>query len=92
MCASGGIDELSRDAYSICRFAYAPFQHIAHPQLTPDHLHIDSAPLVGEARVAGDDEQRFETRQRRDDVLSHSISKVVLFRIRTQIGEGENSD
>src|SRR5207237_5707036 len=65
MCPSGGIDELSRDAHSVCRLANAPFQHVAHSKLAPDLLHVDGAPLVCEARVAGDDEQRLETRQRR---------------------------
>src|SRR3982074_2307133 len=49
MCPSGGIDELSRDAHSLCRFANTPFQHVAHPKLAPDHLHVDCAPLVCEA-------------------------------------------
>src|SRR4029453_4724028 len=90
MSPSGGIDELSRDAHPICRFANAPFQHVAHPKLAPDLLHIDGAPLVGEARVAGDDEQRLEVRERRDDVLHHSISKIVLFRITAHVGEWHN--
>jgi hypothetical protein len=62
VCSSGGIDELSRDAHAVCRFANAPFQHVTHPKLAPDLLHIDGATLVGEARVAGDDEQRLEMR------------------------------
>ena len=33
MCTSGGIDELSGDACLICRFAKAPFQHMARPKL-----------------------------------------------------------
>jgi hypothetical protein len=31
-------------------------------------------------------------RQRRDDVVDHSISEIVLLRIGAQIGEGENRD
>ncbi len=92
MCPSGGIDELSRDAHPVCRFANAPFQHVADPKLTPDLLHVDGAPLVNEARVAGDDEQRLETRQRRDDVLNHSISKVVLFRVTAHVDEWQNGN
>ena len=38
------------------------------------------------------EEQRLEMRQRRDDVIDHSISKIILFWIGAQIGEGENSD
>ena len=92
MCPSGGIDELSRDAHPVCRFANAAFQHVAHPKLAPDLLHIDGAPLVGEAGVAGDDEQRLEMRQRRDDVLDHSVGEIVLLRIAAHVGEWQNSD
>src|SRR6266403_5618383 len=53
MCPSGGIDKLSRDAHSVCRFAYASFQHVADPKLTADLLYVYGAPLVCEARVAG---------------------------------------
>src|ERR1041384_4689647 len=41
MCSSGGIDELSRDAHSICCFANATFQHVAHTELASDLLHVD---------------------------------------------------
>jgi hypothetical protein len=33
MGTRGGIDELSGDAHLICRFAKAPFQHIARLKL-----------------------------------------------------------
>src|SRR5262245_23163596 len=89
MCPGGGIDELSRDAHPVCRFANAAFQHVAHPKLAPDLLHIDDAPLVCETRVAGDDKQGLEMRQRRDDVLGYPVGKIFLFRIGAQIGEGE---
>jgi len=92
MCPSGGIDKLSRDADSICRFANATFQHVAHPELASDLLHVDGAPLVGEARVAGDDEQRLEMRQRRDDVIDHSVREIFLLRIGAQVGEWQNSN
>jgi len=92
MRASGGIDELSRDAHSVCRFAHAPFQHVAHSKLASDLLHVNGAPLVGEARVACDHEQLSEMRQRGNDLLHYSISEIVLLWIGAQIGEGENSD
>jgi hypothetical protein len=40
MCASGNIDELFRDTNSVSCFANAPFQHIAHPKLSPDLLYF----------------------------------------------------
>jgi hypothetical protein len=92
MCPGRGIDELSRDAHSVCPLANAAFQHVAHPKLAPDLLHVDGAALVCEARAAGDDEQRLETRQRRDDVIYHAVGEIFLFRIGAQVGEGENGD
>jgi hypothetical protein len=92
MCPGGGIDELSRDAHPIGRFANAALQHVTHPELAPDLLHVDGAALVCEARVAGDDEQRLEMRQRRDDVIYHPVREIFLFRIGAQVGEGENGD
>src|SRR2546425_8679590 len=46
MCPGGGIHELSGDAHPVCRLANAAFQHVAHPKLAPDLLHIYGAPLV----------------------------------------------
>src|SRR5258705_10274340 len=56
MCPGGGIDELPRDTYPVCGLSNAAFQDVPHPQLTPDLLHVDGAPLVGEARIARDHE------------------------------------
>ena len=88
----GCVNELSSNTHSVCRFANTPFQHIAHPKFAPDLLDIDCFALVGKARIAGDDEQRSETRQRRDDVLDHSISKVILFRITAHVLERKHGD
>ena len=49
MGPSGGIDELSRDAHSVGGFPDAAFQHVAHPKLAPDLLHVDGLAFVGEA-------------------------------------------
>jgi hypothetical protein len=36
-------------------------------------LDLDNLALVGEARITSDDEQRFEPRERGDDVFHHAI-------------------
>ena len=53
-----GIDQLAGDANFFRRLAHAPFKHVAHAKLAPDLLDIDGMPFEGEARIAGDDEQR----------------------------------
>src|SRR5258707_7023777 len=73
-----------RDSRSACAWH-------ARSRLFPP-LHVDGAPPVGEARVASDDEKRLEMRQRRDDVIYHSVREIFLFRIGAQVGEGEDDD
>src|SRR5207247_1324424 len=48
--------ELAGDAYSVGRLAHAAFEHVPDPELAPDLLHIHRTALVGEARIARDDE------------------------------------
>src|ERR1700732_2210795 len=50
------VNQLRRDANPVRRFPHAAFQHITYPQLAAHLLHVDCAPLVGEARVPSDDE------------------------------------
>src|SRR5258705_11121043 len=92
MCSRGGIDQLSRDPYPVGGLANASFQDIAHAKLAPDLLHVDRASLVGEVRVPRDDEKRLELRQRRDDVVDHSIGEEVLLGIGAQVDKGQNGD
>ena len=86
------IDELRRDANAVRRLAHTSFHDVAHAQLTPNLLHVDRAPLVGEARIARDDEQPAHARQRRDDVLDDAVGEVFLLRITAQVLERQNGD
>src|SRR4029077_12621163 len=52
-----------------------------------DLLHFDRASLVGEARVAGDDEQCLETGQRSGDFFHHAVGEEFLLRIAAQVLE-----
>ena len=52
-----GVDQLAGDAHPVAALAHRAFEHIAHPKLAPDLLHIDGPALVGKGGVAGDDEQ-----------------------------------
>src|SRR5262245_41037293 len=82
-----GVNELPADAHSASRFADATFEDITHPQFTADLLHVHGSPLVGEAGIAGDDEQLTETRQSRNDFFDHAIGKVLLLTVATQVLE-----
>jgi hypothetical protein len=59
----------------------------AYPKFSPHLLHVDSASLVCEARIAGDDEQRLEPGQRRDDVLHYPVGKILLLWIAAHVLE-----
>jgi hypothetical protein len=51
------IDQLPGDAHLRARLAHRAFKDIADPQIAPDLFHVDGAALVGEGRIAGDDEE-----------------------------------
>ena len=51
------IDELARYANPVARLSHAPFQHVPHAQLAPNLADVDGPALVGERRVARDDEE-----------------------------------
>ena len=52
-----GIYQLRGDADSIARLAHASFEHVADAEFAGDLADIHRAPLVGEARIAGDDRE-----------------------------------
>ena len=92
MAAGRCIDELSGNAHAVRRLADAAFQHVAHAQFAADLLHIDRPALVGEARIARDDEQPADARQGRDDVLDDAVGEIVLLGVAAQIHERQDGD
>ena len=56
MLAALGLNTLRGDANAIAGFAQAAFEHIAHTKFAADLLHVDRTALVGEGRIARDDE------------------------------------
>src|SRR4029077_19419454 len=51
------IDELSSNAHSVRRLAYAAFEHVAHSKLLAHLLNVDDPIFVSKTRVACDYEQ-----------------------------------
>src|SRR5262249_17979313 len=76
--AALGLDQLAGDAHPTCRPAHAAFEHVAHAELAPDLADVGGFPLVGKARIARDDEQPLDARQAGDDVLDHTVDKIIL--------------
>src|SRR5262249_37488169 len=87
-----GVDQLRRDPYATPRLAHGAFEHIAHAEFAPDLLHIDGAAFVGEARVAGDDEEPFDPRKRSDDLLDHAVGKIFLLGVAAHVLEWQDRD
>ena len=92
MRAGRRVDQLRGDAHPTAGLAHRAFEHIAHAELAPDLLHIDRLALVGEARIAGDDEEPADARERGDDLLDHAVDEIFLLRVAAHIGEGQHRD
>src|SRR6478609_5099635 len=87
MRAGARVDQLAGDANRSGDLADTAFQHVANTEFAPDLLDVDGPALVGKTRIAGDDEQKLEARQRRDDVVDDAISKIVLLGIAAHVLE-----
>ena len=90
MRPSRRVDQLRGDAYPARCFAQAAFQHIAHAQLAAHLPHVHSTALVGKARVARDDEEPANVRQRCDDILHNSIGEIILLGVSAQVHEWQH--
>ena len=75
MRSGAAVDELRRDPEPVARPPDAALEHVADAEIVGDLPHIDGAPLVDEARIAGDHREGLEARQRRDDVLDHAVGE-----------------
>src|SRR6476660_4230872 len=87
-----GVDELSGNPHATARLADAAFEHITHTKLASYLLDIDGFPLVSEARIARDNEQPLEPRQRCDDLFDHPIREKLLLRVSAQVMERQHRD
>src|SRR4051812_9656482 len=87
MGSSRRVDKLPRNPHAAACLANTAFEDIAHPKLSPHLLHVYCLPLVGEAPIAGDDEEPAHARQRGDNLLDHAIRKVLLVTVPAQVLE-----
>src|SRR5258708_5962500 len=92
MRACNRIDQLPRDADFPRRLPHRPLEDRGDAEAAPDFLDIDRSALEGEARIASDHEQPFEPRKRGDDLLNHSVRKILLLGIARHVLERQNGD
>ena len=70
---------------------HTPQGHKPRRSLRPTSLNSTALPLHA-ARIASDYEQRFETRERGDDLLNHSVREVFLFGVAAHVLERQHGD
>ena len=92
MSAAVGVDELGVDPHLIAARLNRAFQHIAHAQILADRLGVDRLALVGEGRIARDDEAVADARESGGQFIGERVGEVVLRRIAGEIGEGQHDD
>jgi hypothetical protein len=86
------VDQLGRDPDPFGGSADATFEDETNPELLGNPPHVDRLALVGEGRVAGDDEEARKARQLGDDIFGNPIGEVVLLRVAGHIRERQDSD
>src|SRR5215472_904614 len=86
------LDQLARDAHPAPRPANAAFEDVPDAKLASHLLNVDGLPLIGEAGVASDHEQRFESRQSCDDIFDDAIGEVFLLWVSRHVLEGQHCD
>src|ERR1700685_4483424 len=78
MNAGFGLDQLAGNAHARSRFTHAAFEHISNAEFVTYPVHADRLTFVNEAGIACDDEKPLYTREAGDDVLDHSVGKILL--------------
>jgi hypothetical protein len=68
------------------------FEHVADAKLLADLFGVDRLALVGEGRVARDDEAVVQARQFGCQIFGDPVGEIVLRRTAREIGERQNDD
>ena len=90
LVAAGGIDQLGRNPHLPVRIAHAAFEDVSHAEFMRDLPGIDRLALVGEAGIAGDDEEPAIARERGDDVFGDAVGKILLLLVAAEVGERQD--
>ena len=92
MSAGLCLNQLRRHADALAAPADATLEHISHAKLSGDLAHVDRFALIGERRIAGNDEELVNVRELCDEVLSYAVGKELLLGIATHIGKRQYRD
>ena len=92
MVAGFRVDQLHVYPEAVATTLHRAFEHIADVQLASQPLYIHGFALERKRGVARNHERSIDAGQVRGQALGHTINEVVLFRIATDVGEGQNDD
>ncbi|WP_395710959.1 hypothetical protein [Reyranella sp.] len=92
MAALLGVDQLGSDADLLAGAADASLEGIADAKLAGDGADIDPPVLVGEGRIAGDDEQPAQAGQSRCQIVCHPVGEKRLLGIVAQVRQRQHDD
>ena len=87
-----GIDQLGGNAHPVSTLSHRAFEHVAHAQFATNLLHVDGLALVRKARIAGDDEQPADARERGDDLLDHAVGEIFLLGVARHVLKRQHRD
>jgi hypothetical protein len=90
--ASHSVNQLRGDSHPPAGLAHAAFDDVADVQLFGDLGDIHRLALEGEDGVSGDDRERGDLREVRDDILRDAIAEVLLFGIAAHVDERQDSN
>ncbi len=76
--AGCAVDQLGGYAHPLSNLAHAAFEDVVNAKLLGDAAYVGRFPLIGEARIAGDDEEPADARQRRYQVLGDTVGRSRL--------------
>src|SRR6516225_3238811 len=82
--------QLCRDAQTVVSSSHATLENGAHLELFSDNAQVDIFTFKGKSRAARDDVQSRNLSQRVDDLLSDSVGKVFVLRVRAHVGERQH--
>src|SRR6516165_2814228 len=92
MISSRSRYQLCRDAQTVVSSSHTAFENSAHLQLFSDNAQVDIFTFEGKSRASRDNVQPLNLSQRVDDLLSDSVGKVFVLRVRAHVGERQHHD
>src|SRR5262252_6955498 len=92
MAAVQAVDQLCRQSYAIAGLADAPLQHMADAERSPDFADVSRVSPEHKTRIASDNQQFRNLRQRRQYVFSDTVGKILLLGIAAHILKRQDGD